>query len=1304
LAAELCRGAASKCPADCARAAPYRRQQLTGAERVRLCRACRRSPQLPPKCVAGAMKSKVSSAAAVALCAGATSLAPMECFDRIWRKRSLLGKLVASPDVAAALCASSSSSAQIDPATCILALPQQLRAKALQVDDLLALCGGAQNAAPARCLTSVLKGIHLHAASQTTRAVHGRTAPAAAGAGSAAAAAAAADTPLQWSLRFCRGARADGRQNCHDVAVGSSSTVMAATTGAHRGRAGASKRSRAMALRKPMVRWSDALFRLCREADNGHDRNDDAAAAAAGGIGPAACFRHTPKQILADDAVAARLCHRARGAGPAQCVTEALRLQGGRAALSSASGNRATGGFDDNLVFLCARARDSIPAQCLSRAVSANMDAQSALRLCKGVQSTAPADCAISLLQKGSTKNHMRNSNIRHATVELAASVCAGATSNAPAKCARASPGHLPLAVMAHICRGARNAGPGQCAFSGARIPSLALKPGVSWQIGKEQPLLSRLCEGATSQGPVECFQVRVGSLSPEDRVRLCAGAAGETPARCVQAIRVRSMSSMAKLALCRGSVTTAPATCANRMPVLIGGYTRSVNYDGDDGGGGGGSGGGNDNGATTDSQSEGGRDDDGSDRFERQQLEKAAGKFVSPAVSSSSMGLAHLCRGARERNPDGPGSCFQSAPASLSAEERVDLCRRAISDAPAECAAAAISKARGKFTSRQLVALCGHRGVDPSSRARGHDQEHEHGGRAGGASDMRPEDCIGAAPTSWEPELRLALCRSALYSTISAVRCAGALSKHPGLLADNELKLELCLSAKGDADDGEDAGTKNSKKSSKQKEQKKKNTHRSQGKTPSGGRAHPWMPAGIATVECVRQAPSRLVAAQTVRLCKGATTVMPAKCARLAPHSLGGDQVVQLCQDAVCLTPAYCALAVIHSRPSSSSVVGSTAPTALSQCKGILPVASSIIITSSPNLAAFHSSDPTRVQTEDAEAPGTLPYLGSGGTVALDAPLTAHVVDQFGQRMGALPDDFVGQNRLPRQLVVVVDKGREMGAFISGDTITGPTLFEDGPSAAGRFVFQDLSMRASSAGVLWLRVSASDEESNDEGHTTNSIRPALVPIRVEGESAPDHCWSTSGCDFLYHQLASPWHRRRGSKRTLKQQTGEWARSSEIGFSGMIRGGALMGLFCADSLAAHGVSVYASGVSGNLILQGEKYHVGKIKSRVGAPHESMGAEERLGLVRTAEGAARHDDARAANSSHSIRDIKRAYRMRALEWHPDKWARALSISAENNVGNSKCAHRVRNSFRLIIDAFNTLAPESRNMFESSQQSD
>ena len=141
-----------------------------------------------------------------------------------------------------------------------------------------------------------------------------------------------------------------------------------------------------------------------------------------------------------------------------------------------------------------------------------------------------------------------------------------------------------------------------------------------------------------------------------------------------------------------------------------------------------------------------------------------------------------------------------------------------------------------------------------------------------------------------------------------------------------------------------------------------------------------------------------------------------------------------------------------------------------------------------------------------------------------------------------------------------------------------------------------------------------------------------------------------------------------------------------------------MGIFCADLLATHGVSIYANGLSGNLILQGENYKVGKIKSRLGVPQESMNPEERLGLFKPK--VAQLND-QVTNSSHSVREIKRAYRMRAREWHPDKWAQALSGSNKDDSGHNVCEHHVRNSFRLIIDAFNTLVPESRNTFENVQ---
>ena len=141
------------------------------------------------------------------------------------------------------------------------------------------------------------------------------------------------------------------------------------------------------------------------------------------------------------------------------------------------------------------------------------------------------------------------------------------------------------------------------------------------------------------------------------------------------------------------------------------------------------------------------------------------------------------------------------------------------------------------------------------------------------------------------------------------------ALSKNPGLLPSNELKLDLCLSAKGDA-------TQNAK-FGKEKIRKKE---RGLGDESISRRVHSWMPAGVASVECVRRAPSILLPAQAVNLCKGAVTVMPAKCARLAPQSLAGDQLVKLCQSASCVTPAYCAHAVIYNKPSGtkSSVASS--------------------------------------------------------------------------------------------------------------------------------------------------------------------------------------------------------------------------------------------------------------------------------------------------------------------------------------------------------------------------------------------
>ena len=70
-----------------------------------------------------------------------------------------------------------------------------------------------------------------------------------------------------------------------------------------------------------------------------------------------------------------------------------------------------------------------------------------------------------------------------------------------------------------------------------------------------------------------------------------------------------------------------------------------------------------------------------------------------------------------------------------------MDLCR-AISDAPAVCCKHHF-EGRGKFSSRQLVILCGNRDSDASTKdatQKSDRRTHSY------ASDMRLEDYVGAA------------------------------------------------------------------------------------------------------------------------------------------------------------------------------------------------------------------------------------------------------------------------------------------------------------------------------------------------------------------------------------------------------------------------------------------------------------------------------------------------------------------------------------------------------------------------------
>jgi len=1010
--------------------------------------------------------------------------------------------------------------------------------------------------------------------------------------------------------------------------------------------------------------------------------------------GPADCYRSLPESVGSDEQSSVEMCRGATGVGPALCVAHFLSVPTLRSALKS----RDLAGV---LRDLCGSAANDGPSRCYEKAKNkVRLDSNTALDLCVGAENHFPAECANALLS--STGKNRGKLSTRTIDIDAVVSVCRMATTTTttlsatttkdgkseegwmnPARCVWACPQQLPSAVVADLCRGAPSSGPGECASAGARIASLALDINVVRQQERKEkekrkqrgdgrrllqttatlssPVvlslppslhrLARLCGGASSTGPVECYLVPMGSLGSEQKVSLCSGASNVAPARCVQAVRVRGMAAEAKVRLCRGATSIAPATCANTMPSSVGGQ--------------------------------------GAFNHEAGELSSSS---TPTSTFSQHIGLAQLCSGASKYKPDGPSKCFLRATSVLTVPERIELCRGTLSESPAICANNVVSRDRD-MSARQIVTLCksntNTNTIGSESNNKGTEKRKR---KTKTSADVSPSDCIARAPKSWESSLRLSLCRNAVHSTDESLKCANDMSNHPSLLPDDALKLELCLTAK------RPSFHKNWRKHRRRRERHPPSTSSSSG---NSDHQHQQQRESITIspiVACLTAAApqaSRLTQQQTVEICKGATSVMPAKCARSAPSSLGGDQVVHLCSGARSLSPVHCAAHVLHSSvgggfsgsQSKSSNIHKKMKRkrSVAECRGNQPIPTSLVITTAPTNITFDRTTHT---------------LGSGRSLKLSSPVVAHVLDQYGQRMGGYGhvDNDDSWYRLPSQAVLVVDKGREMQSTLSGNTIIGPLGLD------GRYVFQNVSMLATRAGVHWLKVTAEndsrDPDDDNDGDDDAGVRPALVPLAVRGEESPDLCWSQQGCDFLYHRLVTP----------------RWSRSvvndgDDGGFSGTVFNGALAGIFCAESLAAHGVEIYVTGASGNLLLRGTRYGLGRVKARVGVPHQMQTARERLGLDPVIKLRSENNTSPPSPdlTDGEKRTIKRAYRTSAREWHPDKWQVGTSNSGgEDNTTSSpssnkdranefsgsvrgirECQEKTRNYFELVIDAFDRL---------------
>ena len=341
--------------------------------------------------------------------------------------------------------------------------------------------------------------------------------------------------------------------------------------------------------------------------------------AGASSVQPALCFARAEKvltKVLPDESLRRELCRGAASVeGPIECVSGADRR------LAKSDG--------DLLVSVCRGADDSAPADCLAavmrhdtkirgdlelrravvelcagvhdgsaaecfKAMPRSVPAAARAPLCTGFRppqllpndggaggsgsgdgghghghrhhttgssSTppGPAACFLKAVRRGSGSKAAQDRNM-----DVYISLCRGATSDAPAQCVLEMPHRMPPRIKYALCTGSSNPpGVAKCAAAALR------------QHGRdalEEEELVKLCNGATSAGPVDCFTKSPSSMARWARLRLCASAVDHSPGTCATTIsgKVRMLARNIEnllLQLCTGSASNAPALCYADMP-----------------------------------------------------------------------------------------------------------------------------------------------------------------------------------------------------------------------------------------------------------------------------------------------------------------------------------------------------------------------------------------------------------------------------------------------------------------------------------------------------------------------------------------------------------------------------------------------------------------------------------------------------------------------------------------------------------------------------------------------------------------
>lgn len=1184
------------------------------------------------------------------LCEGATDASPAEC----WARAKLMTRGAAARgdrDTLLRLCQRAPAGG--GPAACAKAAHHSV-----QRDDVVRLCAGAAGPGPGEC--SAATSLHARGLSAADRVglcagapPQAPTAPAECFAG-----ASGASVDAQAAIAACAGSTDDEPAAC----------------------------LRSLSALRSSVLGPDDYVRLCRARPVAET---DGVARARRPLGAADCAilaaRNRGSPSTADGIVA--LCEHATSEAPATCAHDAASRGGvgaetvdgvdAVAALCRYAGEedpklpsrcfrsvraRSLSAFDK--VLLCASPPELIgtpeksrsvapnaapgPAACASEAPYA-MDAPLIVRLCRGAQSSAPAHCAAAV----------RSNRL---SAEARVGLCALATSSAPAQCAAAAPFSLAPHLVLRLCARAESDAPARCvsAVSSAALASDAARvrvcaeavPAALSRVVAELGRAGEADAGAAAVMAAEEVATCVASVSlthalkdAEDRVVACLpGPPADETVEFVDG----------------AAAMPPPAECSVRCRIL-----RHI--------------------------------------AQRVQTPANEAKRVTQTPKAAAQTRARSLR-----RVVGPSECLRAVKdSSLSTEALALLCSGALGAGPARCANAAARLAGVLPVSPQQDDLEDDE-IDAALRS------HR------GEFNVIPRDDPSAAGQMLASAIaRVQLCRGAFDD--GPTRC---LRRVVGRLAPGDA-IRLCAGSWGDARGpptcASDALRRFGDDASWTSEDIVRLCQRS-----SGGDA----------AMCAFTAPSWLGTDRTIALCSGAPSVAPALCAVEAEEfPEDPDLIVQLCRGVEAPAAGACAASLatyVYTREHKR--IRQLAPEMLLACRSHPLEPAELVVTDAakhcdvllPNCTfsvtvgvvdqyghTFHGDgvsvharvkggvltgvqldgETTRMaedgraefhalripeigdhtvafravwQPEQQQVPHTSQSHGfgdgevNGADGRLPRPLPPHVVwdDAVATVVEQLDDDSAGW----------ADLMRADAAFWRGHGWR--VLAASNDDGFGEYVWisaADAGVDADSVGQSSVPPTSSEDE------VEGDIIPAEIAVTVYSDgseqSGPDGLFRRGGDGLVGAEHGSCLYSVFSHLRCPVYDVCDAAHDATR--SSLPRRWAFAALSsnCSATLDSFGVQIQWDGGGGDeLWVEVGRRGPGWLLTHE-LPRADMSAYERLGV---SEGA-------------PLREIRRAYYDRSLDWHPDKWAQQPLALRD----------RVAQAFTLVSEAYNMLATSSRS---------